>query len=394
MSALREDGRELAEHSDLNPRVVPAVGRDLLASVLDRDAGRALWIVGVGSDLDDAPEATGLGASGVERAAKVCRIAGLNDMRLGRIAGEDRLAHRHDRIGIGSGFVQEPHDVFRVQARESIADLLRIGVLRPTARLESPSLRMIVGEDFCLRHRKEGAQNSGSRRGVPAGKFGPKVRAEVRCVDRCRADHRVRAGQQEIPAEPGEEGRLAGSGASLHGYPGRVRKASSASRCHGSGLTPNRSSTIACGFRFHAMRVSSDIEVEAHSSSADGAAGKLCRSSRSIAMRIIRSNERSDLPLDRLGRPTPCPIQYGRRRPYARRWRRFRVVHDCLERRARSGVISRAAAFTSAMVLRASIVAGRFGRPPGLPEMPGLKLVDRRPPFDIAWFCLFHCLFG
>ena len=35
-------------------------------------------------------------------------------------------------------------------------------------------------------------------------------------------------------------------------------KASNASRCQGSGLTPNRSSTIAYGFRFHAMRVSSD----------------------------------------------------------------------------------------------------------------------------------------
>jgi hypothetical protein len=43
---------------------------------------------------------------GVERPRQVGRIAGLDDMRLSRVAGEDRLAYRHDRIGIGSGFIQ------------------------------------------------------------------------------------------------------------------------------------------------------------------------------------------------------------------------------------------------------------------------------------------------
>ena len=39
------------------------------------------------------------------------------------------------------------------------------------------------------------------------------------------------------------------------------------------------------------------------------------------------------------------------------------------------GVISFASSLTSAMILRVSIVSAFFGRPPGLPETPGLKLV-------------------
>jgi hypothetical protein len=42
---------------------------------------------------------------------------------------------------------------------------------------------------------------------------------------------------------------------------------------------------------------------------------------------------------------------------------------------------------------RASIVSRRFGRPSGLPDTPGLKLVDLSPPLGIAWFCLFWGLF-
>ena len=49
-----------------------------------------------------------------------------------------------------------------------------------------------------------------------------------------------------------------------------------------------------------------------------------------------------------------------------------------------SGAHCWANALTSASTLRASIVRGLFGRPPGLPETPGLKLVDRIPPRDIA----------
>jgi hypothetical protein len=52
-------------------------------------------------------------------------------------------------------------------------------------------------------------------------------------------------------------------------------------------------------------------------------------------------------------------------------------------------VSSRAAAFTSSTTLRASIVSGRFGRLSGLPETPGLKLVDLSPTLGIAWFCRF-----
>jgi hypothetical protein len=36
------------------------------------------------------------------------------------------------------------------------------------------------------------------------------------------------------------------------------------------------------------------------------------------------------------------------------------------------------------MILLASIVWGFFGWPPGLPETPGLKLVDLIPPRGIA----------
>jgi hypothetical protein len=57
------------------------------------------------------------------------------------------------------------------------------------------------------------------------------------------------------------------------------------------------------------------------------------------------------------------------------------------------GVISRDAAFTSAMILRASAVAGRIGRPLALPLCPRFHEVDLRPPFGIAWFRLFLCLF-
>ena len=57
------------------------------------------------------------------------------------------------------------------------------------------------------------------------------------------------------------------------------------------------------------------------------------------------------------------------------------------------GVNRRAASFTSATIVLASIVSGRFGRPPGLPETPGLKLVDRSPPRAIASLRLFYCLF-
>jgi hypothetical protein len=46
---IERGGRELAEHAHLDPRVVPTVGRDLLAGVLNRDAGRTLRIVWIGS---------------------------------------------------------------------------------------------------------------------------------------------------------------------------------------------------------------------------------------------------------------------------------------------------------------------------------------------------------
>jgi len=58
------------------------------------------------------------------------------------------------------------------------------------------------------------------------------------------------------------------------------------------------------------------------------------------------------------------------------------------------GVNWRAASFTSAIILRASIVSGRFGLPLGLPLWPRFQEVALRPPFGIACFRLFYCLFG
>ncbi len=52
-----------------------------------------------------------------------------------------------------------------------------------------------------------------------------------------------------------------------------------------------------------------------------------------------------------------------------------------------------ASALASASTCRRSIVAGFFGRPPGLPLTPGLKLLDLFPPRGIASARLFGCLF-
>jgi hypothetical protein len=49
-----------------------------------------------------------------------------------------------------------------------------------------------------------------------------------------------------------------------------------------------------------------------------------------------------------------------------------------------SCVSARAAAFTVTKICLAAIVSGRRGRPPGLPDTPGLKLVERLPPRGIA----------
>jgi hypothetical protein len=60
-----------------------------------------------------------------------------------------------------------------------------------------------------------------------------------------------------------------------------------------------------------------------------------------------------------------------------------------------SGAHSSARNLTSAWTLLSSIVLGLLGRPPGLPETPGLKLVDRLPPRGICFASdgLFGCLF-
>jgi hypothetical protein len=51
MSASREAGGNSPNTRTFDPRVVAAVGRDLLPSMLKRDAGRALRIVWVGGNF-------------------------------------------------------------------------------------------------------------------------------------------------------------------------------------------------------------------------------------------------------------------------------------------------------------------------------------------------------
>jgi hypothetical protein len=69
------------------------------------------------------------------------------------------------------------------------------------------------------------------------------------------------------------------------------------------------------------------------------------------------------------------------------------AVKAALSVSSASCVSSFAAALTSAMIFLASIVCGLLGRPPGLPDLPGLKLVDRFPPRGtVASDCLFDCL--
>jgi hypothetical protein len=58
-----------------------------------------------------------------------------------------------------------------------------------------------------------------------------------------------------------------------------------------------------------------------------------------------------------------------------------------------SGAHCRANAFASTITCLASIVAGLLGRPPGLPDAPGLKLVERSPPRDMVTARLIVCLF-
>jgi hypothetical protein len=56
-------------------------------------------------------------------------------------------------------------------------------------------------------------------------------------------------------------------------------------------------------------------------------------------------------------------------------------------------VSARAAVFTVTKICRAAIVSGRRGRPLGLPDTPGLKLVERLPPRGIVWSRLLAGLF-
>ena len=72
-------------------------------------------------------------------------------------------------------------------------------------------------------------------------------------------------------------------------------------------------------------------------------------------------------------------IEDRRSRAYASRRCPF-AEHDRLQGRDGFGAYSRANAFTSASIRFASIDEGLLGRPPGLPETPGRKLVDRLPP--------------
>ena len=58
---------------------------------------------------------------------------------------------------------------------------------------------------------------------LPVRHFRPQVVAEVVARDRGRADLRMRPGEEEVPAQPGQDRRLAGALAGLHGL-ARVRR--------------------------------------------------------------------------------------------------------------------------------------------------------------------------
>ena len=97
--------------------------------------------------------------------------------------------------------------------------------------------------------------------------------------------------------------------------------------------------------------------------------------------------------INRLVRFAMATIQEGHRRGNASRRRGFRVLHNCGQRV--EGVQCELASGLpyAKMILLTSIVWGVFGRPPGFPETPGLKLVDRIPPRGIASVRLLDCLF-
>ena len=59
--------RELPEHVDQYPGVIPAEFLDLLTRPLDADAGRTLGVVGVAGDLRQVPQVALAGAGAVQR---------------------------------------------------------------------------------------------------------------------------------------------------------------------------------------------------------------------------------------------------------------------------------------------------------------------------------------
>ena len=81
--------------------------------------------------------------------------------------------------------------------------------------------------------------------------------------------------------------------------------------------------------------------------------------------------------LQALGRATPTPAENLGRRCHAGRWRGFLSSMISCSVPSAWGVSSRAAALTSAMILCASRVAGRLGRPPGFPDRPLWKGLPR-----------------
>jgi hypothetical protein len=90
--------RELAEHVDQHPGIVAAVFLDLVARPILLHARRALWVVGIGGDLDHVPQPALRGAGAIERPFEMRGIAGLDDVALdaGR---QGRFRRGHHGIG-------------------------------------------------------------------------------------------------------------------------------------------------------------------------------------------------------------------------------------------------------------------------------------------------------
>ena len=216
-------GRELAEHIHHDPRVLATVGVDLLLRELERDARAPLRILRVARDRHDIPEMPLRRASHVERAARVRRVAGLNDLRLDA-AREHRLRRHHDRLRDAARLVEHEQAVVAVDARQGVTLLVRAARLRPRARDREPRRRELRVPMLDSRLRPLERRPEEIAPPLPERQLRPQVRREVVRRDRGRRDLRLPPRRQEVEHQPREDRRLARPLARLHREPVVVRE--------------------------------------------------------------------------------------------------------------------------------------------------------------------------